>query len=155
MPKVQTTSKRSDDPHDWYTGPLRGSDGRRAYNNYFWPGYDSWYWSREWPGAGRNDSLVLYSLNNLGVVELNNGRWLNTKTGCFTWSEQFESRQAAFEAGARIMRSSVRKWFLSPPKHGGAVSKESYAATMGFIAWVLATEAARGWVTPVDPDGDE
>lgn len=101
-----------------YAGPLRAaSDGREPRNNHWYP--DIWYWMREWDRRAADGITHKFHATNLGLLELNNGAWLNTFTGTHTYSEQYPSRAAAFSAGVAGIRRFARNMTFRPinPEH--------------------------------------
>lgn len=127
-----------------YTGPLRAaSDGREPRNNHWYP--DTWYWMRKWDERAGNCITHKFHATNLGLLELNNGAWLNTQHGTFTYSEQFPSRAAAFAAGVDRIRSFARSMTFrrrDPQRHWDRpLPMEDYVTIQRWLAHLTQLEA--------------
>jgi hypothetical protein len=143
------------DLHD--DGPLRRADGQVAYNGHFWPMGGDDYWGRH--HSRELDYGISWSENrHLCVVELNNGKWLmGPYPGSGLRSEQFETREAAFRAGAKVILDRARSSFLNQSPHQPILTRMSsreYGFIVKFVNWVLKTEEANGWARKAEPEGE-
>ena len=148
----RAAAKIDDAPHPiWgrdpakYDGPLRRMDGTRPFNNYFWP--TTRYTLRAWNERLANTLIHRMSRDAIGVCQLNTGQWINTDDGSAVYKScpRYPTREAALTACAQNVLKAARYALTSPPNYFGtktAISSESYAGVVLWVAWVLATDKA-------------